>query len=176
MMTNQCSRRRFLQGVGAGLILPAALVRAAGADEFWLDVRKLGAVGDGKAIDSTAVNKAIDEVAARGGGVVHFPPGTYACYTIRLKSNVSLHLETGATILAASGSGYDNAEPQDAAFEAYQDYGHNHWRNSLIWGENVHDIEIFGRGLIWGKGLSRGLGSDKDLPPIKEGQEMRPRW
>jgi len=167
-MTNQCSRRRFLQGVGAGLILPAALVRAAGADEFWLDVRKLGAVGDGKAIDSTAVNKAIDEVAARGGGVVHFPPGTYACYTIRLKSNVSLHLETGATILAASGSGYDNAEPQDAAFEAYQDYGHNHWRNSLIWGEGVHDVAILGRGMIWGKGLSRGLGSDRDLPKSEQ--------
>jgi polygalacturonase len=166
-MTFHCSRRRFLQGLGAGLILPAALVHA-GPEEFWLDVRKLGAVGDGKAIDSTAVNTAIDEVAARGGGVVHFPPGTYACYTIRLKSNVSLHLETGATILAASGSGYDNAEPQDAASEAYQDYGHNHWRNSLIWGEGVHDIAIFGRGLIWGKGLSRGLGSDRDLPKSDE--------
>jgi len=141
-MLVQCSRRQFLQGVGAGLILPAALVRAESPQDFWLDVRKLGAVGDGKSIDSPAINKAIDEVAARGGGVVHFPPGTYACYTIRLKSNVSLHLETGATILAAAGTGYDNAEPQDPAFEAYQDYGHNHWRNSLIWGEGVHDVAI----------------------------------
>jgi polygalacturonase len=175
-MSLQCSRRRFLQAVPAGLFLPAALFhQRAGAapgelPDSWLDVRKLGAVGDGKAIDSKVVNKAIDRLAARGGGVVHFPPGTYACYTIRLKSGVSLHLESGATILAApvpldgvTSGGYDDAEPQ-GAWEPYQDYGHNHWRNSLIWGEGVHDIAIFGRGLIWGKGLSRGLGSDSDLP------------
>jgi polygalacturonase len=126
----------------------------------WLDVRTLGAVGDGKAIDSNAVNNAIDELAAHGGGVVHFPAGTYACYTIRLKSGVSLYLDTGATILAAPASGegtnggYDDAEPQ-GAWEAYQDYGHNHWRNSLIWGEGLRDIAILGRGLIWGRGLVR---------------------
>ncbi len=51
--------------------------------------------------------------------------------------------------------GYDAAEPQ-GAWEPYQDYGHNHWHNSLIWGENLHDISILGPGLIWGKGLSRG--------------------
>jgi len=175
-MMEQFSRRRFLQAVSAGLFIPAALFhkRAAAVPgelpDSWLDVRQVGAVGDGKAIDSNAINKAIDQVAARGGGVVHFPPGTYACYTIRLKSGVGLHLESGATILAASvplegttSGGYDNAEPQ-GEWEPYQDYGHNHWRNSLIWGEGVHDIAIFGRGMIWGKGLSRGLGSDSDLP------------
>jgi polygalacturonase len=175
-MMAQFSRRRFLQGASVGLFIPAALFheRASAAvgelPDSWLDVRKLGAVGDGKAIDSAVINKAIDQVAASGGGVVHFPPGTYACYTIRLKSGVGLHLESGATILAASvplegttSGGYDNAEPQ-GTWDPYQDYGHNHWRNSLIWGEGVHDIAIFGRGMIWGKGLSRGLGSDKDLP------------
>ena len=130
----------------------------------------MGATGDGRTIDSGAVNKAIDVVAARGGGVVHFPSGTYACYTIRLKSGVALHLDPGATILAASvpreglaSGGYDAAEPQ-GDWEPYQDYGHNHWRNSLIWGDGLHDIAIFGRGLIWGKGLSRGANSDPDLP------------
>ena len=51
--------------------------------------------------------------------------------------------------------GYDAAEPQ-GAWEPYQDYGHNHWHNSLIWGESIHDVSILGPGLIWGKGLSRG--------------------
>ena len=46
---------------------------------------------------------------------------------------------------------------------AYQDYGHNHWHNSLLWGENIHDFGIFGPGLIWGKGLSRGH-DEKALP------------
>jgi polygalacturonase len=93
---------------------------------------------------------------------VRFPAGTYACYSIRLKSNIVLYLEQGATILAAStpdegtkAGGYDAAEP-NTPWEDYQDYGHNHWHNSLIWGENLHDIAILGPGLIWGKGLSRG--------------------
>jgi polygalacturonase len=180
------SRRRFLRSASATcLAIPATLLygriafaapdvhkpgEPSGVPQSWTDVRKLGAVGDGKTIDSNAINKAIDHVAARGGGVVHFPAGTYACYTIRLKSGVALHLDQGATILAASvplegltSGGYDAAEPQ-GAWEPYQDYGHNHWRNSLIWGEGLHDIAIFGRGLIWGKGLSRGANSDKDLP------------
>jgi polygalacturonase len=74
-------------------------------------------------------------------------------------------LEQGATILAAetpaSGSdGYDPAESNEP-WEHYQDYGHNHWHNSLIWGENLHDFAIYGPGLIWGKGLSRGWNTEE---------------
>jgi polygalacturonase len=85
------SRRGFLQGISAGLLVPAWLVRerAAATEATYpsrLNVRQAGARADGKTIDSTAINKAIEQVAARGGGVVHFPAGTYACHTIRLKS------------------------------------------------------------------------------------------
>ena len=132
------------------------------------DVRKFGAVADGKTIDSPAINKAIEAAAASGGGTVYFPAGVYASYSIRLKSNIVLYLEQGATILAANTSltgttsGYDPAEPNDP-WESYQDYGHNHWHNSLIWGEGINNFAIVGTGLIWGKGLSRG-GSDKEKP------------
>ena len=68
------------------------------------DVRKFGAVADGKTIDSPAINKAIEEAAAAGGGTVYFPAGVYASYSIRLKSNIVLYLEQGATILAANTS------------------------------------------------------------------------
>jgi len=126
------------------------------------DVRTFGAKGDGVSIDSSAINAAIDAAAGNGGGTVIFPAGIYASYSIHLKSNVALFLEPGATILAAStpydgvtSGGYDAAEPQ-GDFEPYQDYGHNHWHNSLIWGENIHDFGIFGPGLIYGRGLSRG--------------------
>jgi polygalacturonase len=51
-------------------------------------------------------------------------------------------------------NGYDEAEP--GANNAYQDYGHSHWHNSLIWGEDLENVSIEGQGLIWGKGLSRG--------------------
>jgi polygalacturonase len=127
------------------------------------DVAAFGAMGDGKTIDSPAINRAIEEAASAGGGTVYFRAGNYLCYSIHLKSNVALHLDQGATIVAADPAtdlahGYDLAEPKQA-WEDYQDYGHNHWHNGLIWGEGLHDVSIGGPGLIWGKGLSRGWGA-----------------
>ncbi len=119
------------------------------------DVTAFGARGDGKTLDTAAINQAIDAAAAGGGGTVSFPAGTYLSYSIRLKSNVGLYLGPGCTLVAAEGAGYDAAESNDP-WEKYQDYGHNHWQNSLIWGEGLHEISIIGPGRIWGKGLSRG--------------------
>jgi polygalacturonase len=136
-----------------------------------VNIKAHGAKGDGQSIDSPAINRAIDAAAAAGGGTVYFPPGVYASYSIHLKSNVSLYLDQGTTLLAAStplhgmtSGGYDAAEPQNPAWNDFQDYGHNHWHNSLIWGEDIRDFSILGPGLIWGKGLSRGHTDDKDLP------------
>ena len=121
------------------------------------DVKKFGAKGDGKAVDTPAINRAIDAAAAAGGGTVFFSAGTYRCYSIRLKSNIALYLDQGATILAADpkdGDGkYDPPEPNQ--WDQYQDFGHSHWHNSLIWGENLENISILGPGRIWGKGLVR---------------------
>lgn len=168
-------RRDFLRQGSTGL-LAAALPAAALADSKnkganvtgLFNIRTYGATGDGKTIDTPAVNQAILAAAAVGGGTVYFPAGTYLCYTIRLKSHVSLYLDAGATILAASvpdegttTGGYDPAGPPQP-WEKYQDFGHNHWPNSLIWGDGLEDISIYGPGLIWGKGLSRG--EPQELP------------
>src|SRR6201986_1688249 len=137
------------------------------------DIRPYGAVGDGKTVDSPAINKAIEAAAAAGGGTVPFPAGTWLSFSIRLKSHVALHLSQAAAILAAdsplpgaptgyNGGTYDAAEP-NTAWDAYQDYGHNHWHNSLIWGEGINDVSITGPGLIFGKGLSYGAGPGR--PP-----------
>jgi polygalacturonase len=61
------------------------------------------------------------------------------------------------------GPGYDIAEPIDPSYEKFQDFGHSHWKNSLIWGEGLHDVGITGPGMIWGKGLGRGDGKDNWL-------------
>lgn len=64
-------------------------------------VRDYGAKGDGKTLDHVAINKAIEAATTAGGGQVVLPPGTYLCGSMRLKSNVELHLMAGAKILAA---------------------------------------------------------------------------
>ena len=149
---------------------PAAGSGSPAAGGAWFNVRQHGATGDGKTLDSPAINRAIETASAAGGGTIYFPAGIYASYSIRLKNHISLYLDQGAVLLAESvphdgltSGGYDAAEPQ-GEWEPYQDYGHNHWHNSLIWGEGIHDVAILGQGLIWGKGLSRGVGHDQDLP------------
>lgn len=172
------ARRDLLKLSGLGLasaastLLPSAYASAqtpGGAPNGALmDVRAFGATGDGKTLDTPAVNKAIEAAAAAGGGTVFFPAGTYLCFSIHLRSQVHLYLSQGSTILAAespkpgeatgyNGGTYDAVEPK-TAWDAYQDYGHNHWHNSLLWGENLHDLSITGPGLIYGKGLSFGAG------------------
>ncbi|HKJ30698.1 MAG TPA: glycoside hydrolase family 28 protein [Balneolales bacterium] len=118
------------------------------------NVKNYGATGNGTTLDSPAINKAIDAAAKHGGGTVLFPSGTYLSGSIRLKSNITLYLSHGAEILATSNpSAYDKAQPNK--WSQYQDYGHSHWRNSLIWGINLKNISILGPGLIYGKGLTR---------------------
>ena len=121
------------------------------------NVRAFGAKGDGHALDSPSVNRAIEAASAAGGGTVRFPAGVYRCFSIRLKSNITLYLDAGATILAADprdGDGkYDAPEPN--RWDKFQDFGHSHWHNSLIWGEGLENVSILGPGLIYGKGLVR---------------------
>ncbi len=119
-----------------------------------------GAIGDGATLDSPAIQRAIDAAAAGGGGTVVFPAGTYLSFTLHLRSHVALHLEAGATLLAATPSpelgGYDLPEPNPWGDELqYQDFGHSHWTNSLIHGTDLVDIAITGPGLIDGRGLLR---------------------
>ncbi len=118
------------------------------------NVKNYGAKADGKTLDGKAINKAIDAAANAGGGTVYFPGGNYFTGSIHLQSNVALYIDQGATIVAApvsAANGYDEEEP--GAGNQYEDAGHQHWHNSLIWGDSIHDIAILGTGLINGKNL-----------------------
>lgn len=154
--------------LGATAVGRFALADSTAPHDAVFNVRTYGATGDGKTVDTPAINKAIEAIAAVGGGTLLFPAGTFLCFTIRLRSNVSLYLSQGCTILAAdsprsgettgyNGGVYDPAGPEQP-WEKYQDYGHNHWPNSLFFGENISDLSIVGPGLIHGKGLSFGQG------------------
>ncbi len=132
------------------------------------NVKYAGAKGNGIDLDTKFINKAIDEAAKAGGGTVYFPAGDYLCGSIHLKSNITLYLENGATIIAAPAEDQDEYDPpEDKISNMYEDFGHRHWHNSLIWGENLHDISIIGHGMIWGKGLVRSNNGEADKRPNK---------
>ena len=124
------------------------------------DVKAHGATGDGRTVDTEAINRAILAAAEAGGGTVFFPPGTYLSGSIRLKSNITLYLEAGSVIEAASEkvTTYDPPEPNEWGDKFhYQDFGHSHWQNSLIWGIGLQNVSILGPGLLHGKGLDSGF-------------------
>jgi len=157
---NSPSRRSLLRAASSSFII---LLVSAGANLNAADlpvknsfnVREFGAVGDGKNLDSPAINKTIDAAAAAGGGTVLVLAGTYLSGSIHLQSNIHLLIDAGATILGAPQklNAYDETEPY--TFGGYQDGGHCYFHNSLIWGENLTNVFISGNGMINGGGLVR---------------------
>lgn len=128
-------------------------INAKGQNAF--NVKDFGAVGDGAHLDSPAINKAIEAADKIGGGTVLLPAGTYLSGSIRLKSNIHLVVDAGATLLGAPQNlnAYDETEAY--SFGGYQDGGHCYFHNSLIWGENLTNVFITGNGMISGGGLVR---------------------
>lgn len=130
-----------------------------------LNVKKFGAVGDGSHIDTKALNLAIEKASKHPGDIVFLPAGQYRCYSIHLKSNVTIKLDKDAKILAAptdDKNGYD--APEYNPDSLYQDFGHSHWHNSLMWGEGLNNVTICGEGMIDGTDvLTRGSGKNKRM-------------
>lgn len=158
-MSSRLSSRRICLWISAAFL---AIIHMDAAPGGFYDVRVFGATGDGRTLDSPAINRAIETAGAAGGGTVRFSAGIYLAGSIRLKSNITLLLEAGSVLLAsADGSLYDPAEPNEWGDKfKYQDFGHSHWHNSLIWGEGLENVSITGTGLIDGSGLTNGRNKD----------------
>jgi polygalacturonase len=146
--------------IRCALALAAALL-SADLSAAVIDVTAFGAKGDGKTQNRDAINKAIDAAAAAGGGTVEFPAGRWVTGSIHLRSNITLQLDRGSVIEAsADPATYDAAEPNQ--WDKFQDAGHSHFHNSLIWGENLENIAIVGGGRISGNALTRERGAVGD--------------
>ena len=112
------------------------------------NVRDFGAVGDGKTLDTTAINSTIDACTNAGGGTAYLPPGRYLTGTIQIKSHVTLEIDAGATILGSENPEdyppMENPWPGDDKRAA--------WISPLIYAVDAENITLTGRGTIDGQG------------------------
>ena len=111
------------------------------------NVKDFGAVADGKTINTKAMQKAVDECSANGGGIVRFEKGVYVLSTVFLKSNVTIEIVNGALILGAK-SYYDYAQEEKIDYPIYQDSSHTYYHPSLFVGIDCENIKITGGGKI----------------------------
>lgn len=111
------------------------------------NVTTFGAQGDGKTLDTNAIQKAIDQVAAKGGGEIYFPPGTYLTGTIFLKDNITLNLSKGATILGST-----DLKDYPVTPAKYISHINRYTDRYLIFAEGKKNITLKGEGVIDGQG------------------------
>jgi polygalacturonase len=159
------NRRRSLT-VAAWLILALALLAAArtaiAAEAGVFNVRDYGAAGDGKTLDTAALNKAVTACAEAGGGQVRFPPGRYLSATVHLKSRVTLYLEAGARLVGAKDPNLYQ-HPTPPAFMPEAKWGK--WHRALILADGAEDVEIAGAGVIDGNKVFDPTGEERMRGP-----------
>lgn len=117
------------------------------SDGIW-DAYNYGAKGDGKIIDTQAIQSAIDSCYRAGGGKVLLESGKFLSGTIYIKSNVTLSIGSGATLLGSDNpSDYPMLKTNYLAAS-----GEYPIDKSLIYAENAENIAITGNGTIDGRG------------------------
>ncbi|MGH3646427.1 MAG: carbohydrate-binding protein [Micromonosporaceae bacterium] len=140
-----------VEPVAAGATTAGAGPGSTASQEATFNVRDYGATGNGSTNDTAAINRTITAANNAGGGIVQFPSGTYrSANSIHLKSNVTIQLDSGSTILGSPNDTYDPPEPNP--WDDYQDYGHSHFHNAMIWGDRLTNIAFVGTGTIDGGG------------------------
>lgn len=146
----------FYQVIAASLLLVSAHA------EIRIDIRQQGAVGDGKTLDTRAIQKAIDMCITLGGGTVVLPAGRYLSGSFSLGSGVTLHLETDARLIGSSDL-YDYLPPLPAGARLPAKPGRP--RRGLINGDNIENVAITGSGTIDGNKVFNPEGEEKMRGP-----------
>ena len=125
-------------------MLSAFVIEASTATALF-NVRSYGAAGDGRHLETDAINKTVAACVKAGGGTVYLPPGKYLTGTIVLKSHVTLDLDAGATILGSES-------PDDYPTCKDPWGGDKDEISSLIYAEDAENVTITGRGILNGQG------------------------
>lgn len=131
----------------SGKQISATEYRQNGSSSAYYNVLDFGAKADGKEKDTHSVQLAIDSCSIHGGGTVYFPPGTYLCGSLHLKSNVALFLDHGSIIMMSKDN--EDFDPYETLnFKNKADRETSYFHYALIWGEDLEHIAILGTGTI----------------------------
>lgn len=130
-----CFSSAFIRLLLLALWLPGFTGRGAGV----FDVRHYGAKGDGKTLDTAAIQQALDECGKSGGGTVHFSAGTYLSKPIVIGNRTVVQLDAGARLQATD-------DPEDFRKAGSSSYIH------FVTGKNLTDVALVGPGVIDGAG------------------------
>jgi polygalacturonase len=118
----------------------------SGGQDDYTNVKSFGAKGDGVALDTKALQNAIDKVSGKGG-TIYFPPGEYLIGSVQLKSNINLYISSGAIILGSRS--LSDYLPHTPNIKSYNDV---FLKYSLFYAEEAENISIKGEGVIDGQG------------------------
>ena len=151
-------RAALLATLSLALLLAASIAARA----LECNPRQLGAKADGATKDTAALQAAIDQCSAKGGGTVHLAAGTYLSAPLTLKSNVRIDLDKGAILLGS---------PDFADYPVRPDAT---WRRvALLHADHAANISITGDGIIDGNGqpwwtwhFQRPKGDKDDARPL----------
>jgi polygalacturonase len=151
------------------LLLALALpLRMVAAPAGWLNIQQLGAKPDGQTKCTEVIKKAIAQAEKNGGGTIYFPAGEYLTGAIILKSNITLHLDAGATLKFSDD------------FDDYLPFVQMRWEGTvmksfcpLIYACEQENITITGRGKIDGNGKKWWNEMFKHMIEIRDSGDVR---
>lgn len=151
-------RRNFLASSSFALGLAAVRSRYAWPLQAMKTILDYGARPDGRSLNTSAIQRAMDEAAKAGGGIVHVPAGTFLTGRLDLKSHVTLYLDEGSTLLGSTSlSDYEGADGSEEKSQRH-----------LIFAADAEEVALAGPGRIDGQGASFWEPSGKaPLPPEK---------
>ena len=124
------------------------------------NVLDFGAAGNGSTDDAAAIQRAVDKCSAEGGGRVLLPRNhTFMAGPIELKSDVELHLEATATLIA---------NPDESIYHLSA-FGENRGEGMMwLYANGARNLSITGRGTIHGNGI-RFMGAE-----LEDSYELKP--
>ncbi len=130
-------------------MLCATVFPAIAQTGAFFDVRHYGAQGNGTTLDTTGFEKAIEAASAVGGGTVFVPSGNYLTGTIRLRDNITLWVDGGATLVGTK----DVTQYQSSN-------GTDEWYKALILAKGAHNVAVVGSGTVDGNRVFNPKGEE----------------